>query len=181
MKNHITKASIVGNFIIFQLLWVAAVVGAAHGFQWLSLIALLALLGWGVFCRADIVADSRIIGYGLAIGMIFELLLIGSGLIRYELQWWAAVPPVWILCLWAGFAQTLNHSLSWLKNRLPLAAIFGGAGSVMSMYAGIRFGAAQAPEGLQPLLIVYALGWSVMVPVLVWLAGRNPSSTIEAV
>lgn len=181
MKKDMAKASVIGNFIIFQLLWLAAVLGAAHGFQWFSLAALLALLGWGAFCRADMAADGRIIGYGLALGLTFELLLIGSGLIHYELQWWAALPPLWILCLWAGFAQTLNHSLFWLQKRLPLAAIFGALGSVMSMYAGIRFGAAQAPAGLQALLMVYALGWSVMVPVLVWLAGRNPSSTIEAV
>ncbi|PKM21546.1 MAG: DUF2878 domain-containing protein [Gammaproteobacteria bacterium HGW-Gammaproteobacteria-14] len=180
MKKDMAKASIIGNFVIFQLLWLAAVLGAAEGFQWLGLGALVVLLAWSWFCRADMAADRRIIGYGLTLGIAFELLLIGSGLIRYELQWWAAMPPIWILCLWAGFAQTLNHSLAWLKNRLSLAAVFGAVGSVMSMYAGIRFGAAQAPEGLQPLLVVYALGWSMMVPALVWLAGRSTSPATEA-
>jgi hypothetical protein len=166
----------IGNFVLFQLLWFGAVLGAAHGLVWPAPLALLALLGWTRFRGASVRADLRLVGLGLATGVAFELLLLASGLIRYRLQWWDVLPPLWILCLWAGFAQTFLYSMAWLRSRLWLAAIFGGLGSVMSLYAGLRFGAAEPLQGLLPLLLSYGIGWALLVPWLAWLAAERRDS-----
>ena len=173
MKLKSPLSAIVGNFILFQLLWFAAVLGAAAGWHWPAPLALLALLAWTHVSGGDLRADLRLVLLGLATGVVFEILLLATGLIRYELQWWPALPPLWILCLWAGFAQSFLYSLAWMRGRWLVAAVFGGAGAVMSLFAGLRFGAAQPLQGELVLLILYGVGWAVLVPWLAWLAADS--------
>ncbi|MDF1630039.1 MAG: DUF2878 domain-containing protein [Alcanivoracaceae bacterium] len=179
MKLNSPASAIIGNFILFQALWFAAVLGAAAGLHWPAPLALAALLGWTRLSGGCLRADLRLVLIGLATGMAFEVLLLSSGLIRYELQWWQHMPPLWILCLWAGFAQSFLYSMAWMRKRLVLASLFGGIGSVMSMYAGLRFGAAQPPVGTLPLLLAYGLGWSVLVPFLAWLADESRQQSVQ--
>ncbi len=160
-----------GNFILFHLLWLAAIFGAVQGSSlWaLAVLALQLLHGaWVAPFRRDVL----IVLSGLLVGLCFEIALIASGLIEYRLQSSSWAPPLWILVLWAGFAQAFNHSLAWLQQRLLLAGVAGGVASMVSLYAGLRFGAATSPQTLV-LLAVYGLSWSLMVPLLAWLAERN--------
>lgn len=179
MKLNSPASAVIGNFVLFQLLWFAAVLGAAASLSWPAPLALLALLGWTRLTGGSLRSDLRLVLIGLATGMVFEVLLLGSGLIHYQLQWWQYVPPVWILCLWAGFAQSFLYSMAWMRQRLWLASVFGGVGSVMSMYAGLQFGAAQPLQGNVPLLVAYGLGWSVLVPFLAWLADESRQQSLQ--
>ena len=43
----------------------------------------------------------------------------------------------------------------------------------MSLFAGLRFGAAQPLQGEIPLLVLYGVGWAVLVPWLAWLAADS--------
>jgi hypothetical protein len=170
MKPKSALSAVIGNFVLFQILWFAAVLGAAAGMAWPAPVALVALLGWTRISGGSVRADLRLVLIGLATGMVFEILLLASGLIRYELQWWSFWPPIWILCLWAGFAQSFLYSMAWMRNRLWLAAAFGAVGAMLSLYAGLRFGAAEALLGMVPLLVTYGIGWALLVPWLAWLA-----------
>ena len=173
MKLKAPLSAVVGNFVLFQLLWFSAVLGAAAGWHWPAPLALLALLMWTHVCGGDLRADLRLVLLGLGTGLVFEVLLLATGLIRYQLQWWTALPPLWIVCLWSGFAQSFLYSLAWLRGRWPVAALLGGTGAVMSLFAGIRFGAAQPLQGEIPLLIFYGAAWAVLVPWLAWLAADS--------
>ena len=177
MKIQSPLSAVVGNFILFQILWFAAVVGAARGLGWPAPLALVALLAWTWVSGGNLRADLRLVVIGLATGVVFEVALLASGLIRYELQWLALFPPLWILCLWAGFAQSFLYSLAWMRRRWWLAAVFGGVGAVMSLYAGLRFGAAQPLQGTLPLLAVYGVGWALLVPWLAWLSDESRSGS----
>jgi hypothetical protein len=101
-------------------------------------------------------------------GLFFEGLMLAIGLIRYDLQSGQHLPPVWILCLWAGFAHSFLYSLAWLRQRIGLSVLLGAIGSTMSMYAGLRFGAAEPLLGVAPLLLFYGAGWSLLTPWLAW-------------
>jgi len=76
-----------------------------------------------------------------------------------------------MVSLWLNFAATLNVSLEWLKGRYLLAAIFGAVGGAGSYYGGARLGATLAlPDVLG--IIILIVGWGIVTPILVWLAGR---------
>lgn len=159
-----------GNFLLFHLLWLAAIFGAVAGSSAWALLVLCLQIAHGVWLT-PLRRDLLLLGSGLLVGTLFELALIASGLIEYQLQLSVWAPPLWILALWVGFAQSFNHSLAWLSQRLPLAALAGGIASVMSLYGGISLGAAST-ENLPLLLAVYALSWSVLVPAFAALAAR---------
>jgi len=60
-----------------------------------------------------------------------------------------------------------------MRGRWLVAAVFGGVGAVMSLFAGLRFGAAQPLQGEMALLAVYGAGWALLVPWLAWLAADS--------
>jgi len=165
--------AILGNAVLFQGLWLAAVLGASLGRQWPALVMLLALVALAVGSGASWRAAGRMALAGLLAGMLAERVWLSLGLIEYRLAWSPVWPPVWIMVLWVAFAMSLNHSLAWLQGRVWLAAVFGAIGSVGSVLAGVRWGAASAPAGWLPLAVWYGLVWALLVPALAWWAARG--------
>ena len=174
MKTSL-RSAVIGNFVIFQCLWFAAILGVARGVQWPVLVALAVMLLWAWWHGSAWQSDLRMAAAGLAVGLAVEPLWLAAGVIEYRLQWSAGLPPLWILVLWCGFAVTFNHSLAWLCGRPRLAAAFGALGSAGSVVAGVRLGAAEAPAGLVSLVFAYGALWAVIVPALAWWATRPPS------
>ncbi|MGB1220035.1 MAG: DUF2878 domain-containing protein [Alcanivoracaceae bacterium] len=160
----------IGNFVLFQVLWFAAVVGAAKGFSWLAFPVLACMFGWAAFTGARTRDDVLLAAAGLGVGMLFEILFLSTGLIRYQEQVLAWAPPMWILALWIGFAMSFNHSMAWLQNRWLACVALGAFGSASSLYAGISFGAAQANAPMWAVSMVYGFSWALLVPVLAWVA-----------
>ncbi len=177
------KIGVIGNLVLFQALWFTTVLGAAAGEVRPALAVLVLLLAWGPLTGSltgsSAGRDLRLVCFGVALGAVVELLWVLPGLIEYRLQPVSWLPPPWILLLWAGLAVSFHYSLSWLQGRPGLAAVFGAVGGVCSMAAGIRFGAASAPLGMVPLLVVYGLVFSLLVPLLAWRARAIWSDNAE--
>jgi len=74
-----------------------------------------------------------------------------------------------MVCLWLNFAATLNVSMAWLSGRYLLAAAFGAIGGPLAYYSGARLGATEALPTTNGMLLL-AVGWGLMTPLLVWLA-----------
>lgn len=166
----------IANFIGFQLLWAAVVWGGAKGVWYLGwpFLALMLLLQWaaGRPDRQVLTRDLAMMLVGWLVCLMLEPMLLLSHVLDYRHWPHSAAAPGGIWALWAGFAVTLYYSLGWLRGKLWLAALVGGAGGAFSMMAGINIGAAQAPRGLSTLLIVYGIVWAALVPVMVVLSDR---------
>jgi hypothetical protein len=76
--------------------------------------------------------------------------------------------PPWMICLWLNFAATLNVSMAWLRGRYLVAAVFGAIGGPLAYYSGARLGATEALPTTGGMLLL-AIGWGLMTPLLVWL------------
>ena len=81
----------------------------------------------------------------------------------------AALPPPWMIALWANFATTLNLSLAGLQTRPGLAALLGLIGGPLAYWGGAGLGAMTFVAPL-PAFIALALGWAVLTPLLLALA-----------
>lgn len=158
------------NLIGFQLLWPAAVLGAAHGapqLAWWVLIAMLVLMG---LTGADWKRDSGMVLAGFLVCALLEPVWLGGGFISYvdsSSEW---VAPGWIWALWGGFSVSFFYCLRWLQQRPILAAVFGGVGGGLSVWMGVRLGAAEAPLGVLTLMLVYGGLWAFIVPLFAALA-----------
>lgn len=162
----------VANFLLFQTLWFGSVFGAAHGYAWAG----PACLGLFIVCHfkwltKDAYADMLLMAACLLLGLVVDTAGSLLGLVSFVLYDFNPITPVWLLCLWAGFALTINHSMSWMKTQLLLATIAGAVFGPLSYYAGWQAGAMQ---WLQPALAAgfISISWALLMPGLCWLARR---------
>jgi hypothetical protein len=78
--------------------------------------------------------------------------------------------PVWLVALWAMFGTTLRGSLSALAGRYGLAAVLGAVAGPLSYLGGAKLGAVTLHPNRAVSIAALAVGWSVVMPLLVWLA-----------
>ena len=99
----------------------------------------------GIF-HLNIITDFKkeaklILAVGL-LGLIVESFHLHSNLLDYNGYIFTnpLFPPLWILCMWLGFAGTLNYSMFWMKGRWILMIICGAIFGPMSYLAGVKLG-----------------------------------------
>lgn len=162
----------IANFVLFQLAWFAIVLGTARGYALWGTLCAVAVIGWHLAISARPDRESALLACLLAIGFVFETLMVGLGHVRYPngqpLAWLA---PYWMVALWGLFAVTLNVTFRWLRGRRVLAALLGAIAGPLSFAAGVRLGAAKFVDP-DIALALLALGWALLMPLLMTLAER---------
>jgi hypothetical protein len=153
------------NFIVFELVWFACVMGAGHDWQWAGALSSLAFVVFTLALSETRKADLLVVLSAVLIGSVLDTLWAASSILDYAAAPWGELAPPWILGLWAAFAITLNHSLAWLRFHYLLMALLGAVAAPLSYYAGARLGAVQ---WLKPdwALAVLPLSWALMMCLL---------------
>ena len=121
-----SKGKLIANALIFQVLWFICVQGN-------NLAALLATIvvvsiHWYAFSRR--LSEWSLIIIFIFIGIIWESIVASTSLIRFSSSMLfgstsspIAIAPLWLTCLWAGFAMTLRHVWRGCKKRLVTACL----------------------------------------------------------
>jgi hypothetical protein len=111
--------------------------------------------------------DAILVVLLFLLGMLVDSLYIAGGMIRYQGGYESApwLAPLWITSLWALYAISVNHSLSWMQINLGLAAIMGACGAISSYLVGIKLGAAEFLIPEFTALAIIGCVWAVVVPV----------------
>ena len=165
------------NVILFQAAWFAAVLGAARGIFWIGPLAMLPVLAIHLALRDDRQGELKLLLAAGLLGFLFDSSMVSFGVFMpFPHLFPRPFSPPWMIGLWLNFAATLNVSLSWLRGRYLLAALFGAVGGPLAYYSGGKLGATEALPTLRGLLVL-ALGWGLMTPLLVWLAQRFRRTT----
>jgi hypothetical protein len=153
------------NFLGFQAVWFACVLGAAWGRPWVGpLLAALFVVVHVVRCASPreelaLIALSALVGY-----VADSLLVVGGALAFPEGTRLGAPSTLWMVSLWAGFSATLRHSLDWLRGRWGLAAALGLVLGPLSYAAGERLGAIELAAGLVPSSVAVGILWALCMP-----------------
>jgi hypothetical protein len=166
--NDLTRKVI--NVVLFQAAWFAAVLGAARGMFWLGPLSMIPVLAVHLALQENRRGEVKLLLAAGMLGFLFDTAFVAGGVFT-PLQHVFPRPfsPPWMICLWLNFAATLNVSMAWLRGRYILATVFGAIGGPLAYYSGARMGATEALPSLGGMLVL-ALGWGCMTPVLVWLA-----------
>ena len=156
------------NVVFFQVLWLVCVGGAGKGYWWVGLpvMALFAIYHFSVTPWKK--ADFLLLLICIGLGFVADSLLVRLGFLRFEQAVpWTGYAPIWICLLWAGFALTLNHSMSYFQSRPIAAVIFGLLGGPLAYYVAANIW--KAVQFSQPTWQVYAalaVIWAIMTPLL---------------
>ncbi len=163
------------NFVAFQAVWFAAVVGASHGLWWPGPIAATLFGIAHMLSPARVAGDGLLIVVALGLGSVIDSAFAFSGVLTYAAPFPSAqLAPLWILALWVGFALTLNHSLAYLAHRPVVATIAGAVvGPISYWSAGRAFDAVTLADPFWRSVIALSFGWGLAMLVLSVFARRS--------
>ncbi len=155
------------NAMMFNVTWLIIVTTEssllAPAMVALHLLVHFAVMGKG---RVELRLIAQVTLLGVALDQLlfhFEVFLVSGR---------AALPPLWLTCLWPVLATTLMHAFSGLQNRHVFAALLGAIGGAASFVAGTRLTAVSFESTLWGPFIIAVL-WAVLFPVLLQLPRVN--------
>lgn len=161
------------NAVSYQAGWFACVAGAGNGLPLLGPVVVALLLAvhlWLVPRRWHTLRGLAVIS---AIGIGVDSALAGMAVFSFpEYFVFPWLCPAWLIALWVIFASALESCLRWLVEWPRLAAAIGALFGPASYYAGQRLGALQFSPPLLDSLLILAIVWSALLPVLLWLSRK---------
>jgi Protein of unknown function (DUF2878) len=168
------------NLIGYQIVWFSAIIGAGRGLWWPGVIAaavfILLHLAFARQSAAQRSIDVRLLAIAVLIGTLLDGTVAASGFARYAASGVTLLPdgaPLWILAMWASFALTLRHSMTFLLGRPAVSLLFGALGGPIAYLGAARGWQAIAfAEPRWMALLTLAIGWGIAIPLLTTLAVR---------
>lgn len=165
------------NLVIFHVVWIIAVDGAARGYWWWGPASVAVWAAWELPRSPYLRSDLALMLGTAVLGFALDTLWVQSGLVKFTSpSTLGGIAPLWIVSLWIGFALTLNHSLYPLKTRPVWAGMLGLTGGPLAYWLAQRSYSAvelAAPPWL--VLAVLAVAWALVTPLLLVWAKRLES------
>lgn len=159
------KKYTVANLILFQLLWLACVwVAGGLGYEWAAVAAMVPLVILACFGPARS-TDLLVAFVAAAAGLLLDNVWVAIGLLTFTGY---TLAPFWIGFLWFGVGLTLNHSMSWFRDRRLLGPLIVGLFGPITYFSGERLGAVEVERSL--LLGLIAVSWCCLFAVLTQLS-----------
>ena len=161
------------NIIGFNIGWWACVLGAANDLPYLGpVVMILFLIVHHYLFVSDIQEIYLVLIIG-AIGTITDSLLFLSGSFIYAGAYSneILIAPMWITAMWAGFSATVNHSMSWLKDKWLLMVICGIVFGPAAFFTGEKFGAIEFHLSALFSVLVIAIVYGILMPAIYLLNG----------
>jgi hypothetical protein len=154
------------NVVAYQCAWFACVLSAAAQRPLIGVTIVVAVLLWHLWSAREPGRELRLVAIAALFGAAFETLLVASGWVHIEpTVLLGRIAPPWMVALWATFATTLNVSLRALRPHYLLSALLAAVAAPLAYYAGARMGALQWVNEM-PALLMIALGWALLMPLL---------------
>jgi hypothetical protein len=153
------------NALWFQGFWLCAVLGRDR-----LLPALLTLLALHLWLVTDRRREVLRIAPVAALGMAVDGALSFTGVYQFPND---VLLPIWLACLWCGFATTLWRSLGFLRRHPVLVWVAGAVALPLNYWAGQRLGAVEFGLPLLTTLGLLACIWLLALPLMYFLAARG--------
>jgi len=152
------------NLAIFQVGWAVCVIG---GDLFAIAYTITALL---IHHRYVLEKNSewQLVAIVTVVGSLWDMLMALSGMIYYTGSTFLGI-PIWLICLWALFATTFMHALSWLNRYIWAAAVFAALLGPASYWFGSELSEAYLGAPILTSLVVMAVGWSTLFPAGIYL------------
>jgi hypothetical protein len=160
-----TKFKLAVNAAGFQAVWWACVLGASFNKPMIGPLAVLIFIAQQYYSEGDAIRRTALMALLMISGTALDSMMSLAGLVIYaggysSMSWLA---PLWITAMWAGFALTIDSSLSFLRGRFLLSALAGAICGPLAYLTAARFGAVSFGSDPIVTFIVLAVIWAVVV------------------
>lgn len=155
------KRALLLNAVLFQAGWLACVFAAQQPLL-LGLAALLLLLHF--VPRGRWQAEGRLVASVLIAGSALDSVLLQMGVFDFGEP--RTLIPAWLALMWALLGTTLNHCLAWSARPWWLASLLGALGGPLAYWSGAQLAGVGLPRGETFTLLLLALLWALLMPLL---------------
>ena len=163
------------NYGLYQIGWFACVLGGAWHRPWTGFLIAAILLGAHLTLSLERFLEARLVVFTTAVGALVEMGQIAAGTYRFTSGTvFDALPPPWLLAMWAQLATTFRFSLRTVITRPGRAALFGAAGGPIAFLAGERLGAVTLLPPLTRGLLCLSISWAIALVVCSVVVRRIP-------
>ena len=147
------------NAALFQLGWFACVLGGGAWLWLVAAIALIHLLFIGSWQR-----EGKLLASVFLFGSALDSFLLQLGLFDFGEP--RQLIPLWLALLWLLLGTTLCHCLRWTAQPWWRGSLLAACCAPLSYYAGAQLSGVSFPLGTLPTLLILALIWAAVLPVL---------------
>ena len=161
------RQHIVFNAAVFQLAWLACVLGGS----WIAAVVTLAVVALHLNAVTDTRREAVFLALCAAAGFVCDMALIQLGVMNTG----HALPPLWLSCLWVLFGTTAGYALRFFHGRLALCVAGGALFAPLSYFGGARLADVTLLQPVWAALLIISLSWAVMFPLLIHLYTVNKS------
>lgn len=171
--------NIVLNIVAFKIGWIASILGAANEMPLLGPAVILIAVTLHLRRVNDPSRELLLIAFTGAIGASWDSVMVAAGWLTYPAGTLVSgFAPYWILTMWMLFATTLNMTFRWLQSKTLFAGVLGAVFGPLSYYAGAKAGAVVIND-IIATMIVLAVAWAILLPMLLYLAKRFDGVTVQ--
>ncbi len=172
--------SLLINIAAFKIGWLSSVIGGAQQMPWLGPTVVLAAIAIHLL-RAERPSSELMLIFSCGlIGTFFDSALVAAGWVTFPSGMFSeTLAPYWIITMWMLFATTINLSMRWMRGKPWVAATFGLIGGPLAYYAGHKIGGIVFVNETAALAML-AIGWAVMMPVLMRLGETLDGVSVDA-
>jgi hypothetical protein len=164
-------ALIVVNLLAYDLCWAALMFGAGRAW-WPGAVALTAASVAGQLAVSPVRRrEAMVVLGGALVGVSSDALGVWAGVFAYNagmgVEFWIV-----FFALWANFGTVLRPSLSWMWDRLWMAALLGAGGGPLAYWLGAKIGAISLGESPAFALAWIGVQYGLLTPAWMWAARR---------
>ncbi|MEM9626750.1 MAG: DUF2878 domain-containing protein [Pseudomonadota bacterium] len=150
------------NFILFQSIWFAAILGQDM-LEWLIVLLLVVHL---TLCP-DLKNELKVILPCAAIGIIADTMLTFAGFFIFDPAPSILPIPLWLIGIWLGFVGTFRHSMSYLLAKPAIAIPASMVAAPLSYLAGVKLGAVSFGFDTAFTIVIVGLLWAFMMALFI--------------
>ncbi len=159
-----SKIKLIINAVLFQIGWLACVLGGNYIALAVTALILFVHLTWiGSWHK-----EKQLLAITFLLGCAIDSFLGNLNILQFSSQPndTGRLLPIWLACLWLVFATTLRHSLDWSRTHRLLGALLGFFGGPLSYLAGSNLAGVSLAQPTWQTLSILAVIWAVNVPLL---------------
>lgn len=145
--------AIVVNLFAYDVCWVALMLGAGRGWWWGAVALAAVSVGGQLWASPVRRRETLVVLGGALVGVASDAVGVWAGVFAYA---GGSAVEFWIVfyALWANFGTVLRPTLSWMWERLWLAALLGAVGGPLAYWGGSKLGAIELGEN-----VAFSLAW----------------------
>ena len=167
LNNIINRLKILFNYFGFTIVWFCCAFSAKSENFLLAIIPTTIYLVFHLqFISKKKMVELKLIFLSLLLGIIVDSTLSWFGIVQYSGSWENIrhLSPIWILCMWVGFASQIFQSLKFLRGSFLLIGFYGIL-APLAYIGGEKIQAVQVSSSSVEIVIMSTL-WATSLVIL---------------